>query len=70
MLEDMNRKVMGLNPGAGKKNFDHELSVNVYFYDHLAEEFVQLTSERCIMYKLSLVYLRQMYSEFELKKVF
>ena len=41
MLEDMNRKVMGLNPGAGKKNFDHELSVNVYFYDHLAEEFVQ-----------------------------
>ena len=38
--EDTSRKVVGLNPGAGKIFFSFEISFKVNLYDHQNVEFV------------------------------
>ena len=37
--DDMNCEALGSNPGAGKKKFSHEISIEVYLYDYLVVEF-------------------------------
>ena len=43
--DDTRQKVMGLNPGAGKRIFSCNVSVKEDFYDHLPAEFLHYISD-------------------------
>ena len=45
--KDMSWKVEGLNPSAGKSFFSHEISIEVYFYEHLALKFKHVRYLQC-----------------------
>ena len=47
--EDLNQKVVGSDPSAGKSFFKRNLHVKVNSLDHLVVEFEHFTSLSCVM---------------------